>query len=68
MNFETLPGLPEFNQVTGGDISPNGSSILIRTYGEVFSYTRTSGQPIEEALSIEPTDEKYTREHPLEQG
>ena len=68
MNFETFPGLLELNQVTGGDISLGGQNILIRTYEKVFNYTRTSGQAIEEALSIEPTEEKYTREHPLEQG
>jgi hypothetical protein len=40
-------------QVTGGDISPDGSAVLLRTYGGGLLYRRPEGTPIASAF-IEP--------------
>jgi hypothetical protein len=46
-----LPKVP-----TGGDISPNGSVIAIRTYGTVFLWERGEGQTIAEAFASPPCE------------
>ena len=42
----TLP----FSLATGGDISPNGDAILIKSYTNVYYWPRHSNQSVEEAL------------------
>jgi hypothetical protein len=46
-----VPFLP-----TGGDISPDGSLIAIRTYGAVWVWSRAEGQSIGEALAGTPCE------------
>jgi hypothetical protein len=41
---------------TGGDISPDGSLIAIRTYATVFVWAREDGQSIGEALASAPCE------------
>jgi hypothetical protein len=40
--------------VTGGDVSPDGSVVLLRTYGSVLAYERTDGAPLADALGTRP--------------
>lgn len=47
----TLPGSP---LATGGDISPDGSTIAIRTYDAVFGWRRTSSMTLADAFAGEP--------------
>jgi hypothetical protein len=40
--------------VTGGDVSPDGSVVLLRTYGSVLAYARPEGTPLAGALAGTP--------------
>ena len=44
------------SNTTGGDISPSGDRILIRTYSRAWLWHREPGQSIAEALAGEPCD------------
>jgi hypothetical protein len=46
----TFPG----TLVTGADISPDGSVVVLRTYKEVLAYARPEGATVAEALAGEP--------------
>jgi hypothetical protein len=50
----TVPGL--LGLVTGGDIHPDGSSVLLRTYRGLFLYTVASGQSAAQALAARPCE------------
>ena len=58
----SLPGIGLLNQVTGGDISPDGTSILIRTYQKIFKYSKNSSQTIAQALQGTPEEVEYLGE------
>jgi hypothetical protein len=47
-------GLPKIP--TGGEISPNGRVIAVRTYGTVWLWDRAEGQSVAEALAGEPCE------------
>jgi hypothetical protein len=40
--------------VTGGDVSPDGAIVLLRTYGSVLAFPRADDQSVAEALLGEP--------------
>lgn len=40
--------------VTGGDISPDGSLIMLRTYSSVYLWPRLTGESIPDAISSPP--------------
>jgi hypothetical protein len=44
------------SQVTGGDVSADGSVVAIRTYSAVLLYRRAPGQTIAQALAAPPCD------------
>jgi hypothetical protein len=44
-------GLGLLGTVTGGDISPDGSAVLLRTYGGALLYRRPAGQPVASAFA-----------------
>jgi hypothetical protein len=46
----------------GGDISSDGSKILIKTYQNVYYWTKKSGESIVQALMREPTILLYNPE------
>lgn len=46
-----LPGTP---QTTGGDISPDGTLIAVRTYDRIFVWTRQYGQAVWDAMAASP--------------
>jgi hypothetical protein len=47
-------GIDFLSQVTGGDISPDGSAILLRTYGAGLLYRRPAGKPVASAFAEPP--------------
>ena len=58
---EFLMNMP-FTGFTAGDISNDGAEILLKTYLEIYYWSRASGESIEDALSQEPLRLKYTAE------
>jgi hypothetical protein len=46
--------LPGNSSTTGGDISPRGDEIVIRTYNAAFLWRRPLGMPVSEALAQPP--------------
>ncbi len=38
---------------TGGDVSPDGSLVIVRTYGTAFAWRRPKGAPLEAAFATE---------------
>jgi hypothetical protein len=41
--------------LTGGDISPSGQEILLKSYIGVYYWSRAPGQPVHDALRAAPT-------------
>ena len=54
--------LPGDTTTTGGDISPSGSEILIRTYDSAYLWRRVSGASVADALTTEPCRVPLARE------
>ena len=50
------------NTTTGGDISPSGDAIAIRTYGSAYLWRRRPGETIAGALASEPCPLPLARE------
>jgi hypothetical protein len=48
------PGSSSSALLTGGDIAPDGTAILLRTYADAFLWTRRPGETIAEAFSRLP--------------
>ncbi len=48
---ELLGELP-YTYVTGGAFSPDGSEIVIRTYTNIFYWSRKSGQSVGDAMQL----------------
>lgn len=48
--------------ITAGDVSTDGSEILLKNYGHVYYWKRQTGESIAEVLSREPTELAYKRE------
>jgi hypothetical protein len=53
-----LPGI----LVTGADVSPDGSTVLVRTYRSVLAFARPAGKPLEAAFSSEPCEAPQAEE------
>jgi hypothetical protein len=51
-----------FEQVTSAGISPDGTEILIRTYGELYYYKRRAGESVVDALKRSPRRVPVARE------
>jgi hypothetical protein len=51
-----------YSQVTGGDVSPDGTEILIKDYSTVYYWKRKPGQTIAEVLQTTPYLLPYTPE------
>lgn len=51
---ELLGELP-YTFVTGGAFSPDGSEIVLRTYTNVFYWSRKSGQSVADAMQLTPS-------------
>jgi hypothetical protein len=48
-----------FSTLTAGDISADGSEILLKNYNEIYHWNRTAGQTILDAFSTPPTLPPY---------
>ena len=46
--------VPDGERVTGGDVSPDGSLVALRTYGRVLVWDRAAGRSVAEALTGRP--------------
>ncbi len=42
--------------ITGADVSPDGSTVLVRTYRRVLAFTRRRGKPLDSAFGRPPCD------------
>lgn len=49
-------GVPAGSLVTGGDVSPDGSLVALRTYSAVLLWDRAEGQTVAEALAGRPCE------------
>lgn len=61
--FEVSPALriPE-RFITAGDISPDGSEILLKSYSAIYYWKRLPGQSVIDALKQEPVELSYSQE------
>ncbi|MBC7885235.1 MAG: hypothetical protein H7X99_07155 [Saprospiraceae bacterium] len=51
-----------YTQIVGGDISADGSEILLKNYDTIWYWPRKNGQSVAEALNEKPTEPPYTQE------
>ncbi len=51
-----------FTSAVGGDISPDGGEILVKTYGQVYFWKRKAGQSVAQAMGGAPLRLPYTPE------
>lgn len=50
-----------FDHLTAGDISPDGSEILIRNTGQIWYWKRQSGEAVVDAMLRKPMDAPYAQ-------
>lgn len=50
------------NYLTGGDISADGSEIIVKSYSNVFYWKRNDGETVEETMSATPENIYYVKE------
>ncbi|AHM63367.1 putative lipoprotein [Flammeovirgaceae bacterium 311] len=62
MNTPVLVGELPYTGVVSAAQSPDGSEIIIKTYTNLYHYTREAGQPLEEALKKSFTSLAYVLE------
>ncbi|MEX8547801.1 MAG: hypothetical protein V5804_09375 [Mucilaginibacter sp.] len=55
-------GLPLMKWVTAGDISADGSEVLVKSYQSVYFWKRQTGEPIWKTLQRKPLELPYTME------
>jgi len=61
LNAKKLISIP-FTQIVGGDISADGTEILLKNYNKVWYWPRKKGETIAEALSQKPYETPYIQE------
>lgn len=60
--LERVPGVLPMTSVVGGDMSPDGSEILAKTYDDVYYWKRQGGEPLSETLMRPPAKAPYKSE------
>jgi len=55
-------GLPPFKWITAGDISKDGSQVLLRNYHNVYYWKRAPGEPVWETMTHKPVKPYYNNE------
>lgn len=55
-------GLPPYKWITAGDISKDGSQILLRNYHNVYYWKRTANMPVWEVMQQKPVKLYYKNE------
>jgi hypothetical protein len=56
-------GLPLLKWITAGDISTDGSQILLKSYVKVYYWKRQPGEPVWKAMQRKPEELPYEQEH-----
>lgn len=56
-------GLPLMRWITAGDISADGSQILLKSYATVYYWKREAGEPVWKAMQRKPDELPYEQEH-----
>lgn len=59
MNTVALTGTLPFNGVTGATISKTGREILLKTYLNIYSFTREASETVDNALAKKPEQVAY---------
>lgn len=54
-----FPGYKPFKYITAGDISKDGTKILIKSYGKVYYWLRTGKEPLWETMQRKPAELPY---------
>ena len=68
LNLKEITELPFGNEgyensgVTGGDISPDGNEILLKTYSKIYYYKRQNNEPLTQTFLQKPIEINYTVE------
>jgi hypothetical protein len=57
-----LGGIPPFKWVTAGDISKDGTQILLKNYKNVYYWKRPAGVPVWQAMTEKPAKLYYKQE------
>ncbi len=60
--LERIPGQLPMTSVVGGDVSPDGTEILAKTYEVVYYWTRQGNEPLSETLMRAPIEVPYETE------
>jgi hypothetical protein len=60
--LERIPGQLPMTSVVGGDVSPDGTEILAKTYEVVYYWTRQGNEPLSETLMRAPISVPYETE------
>lgn len=60
--LERIPGQLPMTSVVGGDVSPDGTEILVKTYDVVYYWTRQGNEPLSETLMRSPIEVPYETE------
>lgn len=55
-------GLPPFKWITAGDISKDGSQVLLKNYHNVYYWKRTPGEPVWKTMTHKPLKPYYDNE------
>lgn len=58
----TFNEFPPFRWITSGDISADGSQILLKSYAKVFYWKRQPGEPVWQAMQNKPRELEYEQE------
>ena len=48
--------------ITGADVSPDGNTVLVRTYRRVLAFVRPAGKPLAAAFGVDPCAAPQTNE------
>jgi hypothetical protein len=54
-----IKGFKPFKYITAGDISKDGSKILLKSYGKVYYWQRQQDEPVWETMQRKPTELPY---------
>jgi len=60
--LEEIAALPGVTWAVSGEISPDGSEILVKTYPQIFYYRRNPGESLAQAFTHPPDSLPYTLE------
>jgi len=62
VTLERVPGVLPMTSVVAGDVSPDGSEVLLKTYDEVYYWSRQGDEPLSTTLFRTPSEVPYKAE------